>query len=132
MRFMCHCAAHEHAIFRKFFGKDDRIRDAVETKWKAGLVSFREGITEEVREGISEIMYNKMVDYDSRADKVNRDGGWLSYPIPRAHGMMLRSDARSWRNDKVCRADLFHPDRPQYYISEREYFELKRQQLDKM
>ena len=69
---------------------------------------------------------------DSRADKVNRDGGWLSYPIPRAHGMMLRSDVRSWRNDKVCRADLFHPDRPQYYISEREYFELKRQQLDEM
>ena len=67
---------------------------------------------------------------DLRADKVNRDGGWLSYPIPRAHGMMLRSDARSWRNLNVSCADLFHPDRPQYYISEREYFELKRQQLD--
>ena len=52
--------------------------------------------------------------------------------IPRAHGMMLRSDMRVWRNDKVCRADLFHLDRPQYYISEREYFELKRQQLAEM
>ena len=45
MRFMWHCAAHEHAIFRKFFGVDDSIRDAVKTKWKAGLVPFREGIT---------------------------------------------------------------------------------------
>ena len=35
MRFMCHCAAHEHAIFRKFFGVDDSIRDAVTAKWKA-------------------------------------------------------------------------------------------------
>ena len=69
MRFMCFCAAHEHDLFRKFFGIDDSIRDAVKAKSKAGLVSFREGITEEVREGISEITYNKMVYYDSQADK---------------------------------------------------------------
>ena len=116
LRFLCHCAVYEHDLFRKFFGEDHNVWYAVKQTWQAGLVYFMEGNGDE-----------GMVEYDWREDKLYRDERteWLSHPSPPAHRMMLRSD----RNINVCRADLFHPDRPRYNISEHEYFKQKRQQL---
>ena len=65
---------------------------------------------------------------DWRQDVIFRDT-WRALPLPRAHSMSLRSDRN---HSSVCCADYSHPDRPDYYVSERDYFKLKRRQLRRL
>ena len=108
LRYMCHCAVHQQYLFRQFFG-DINILNNVKSMWGAGLVIFKEGLSD-----------MEWAEYDWRQDVIFRDT-WRALPLPRAHSMSLRSDRN---HSSVCCADYSHADRPDYYVSERDYLKL--------